>query len=73
MSFNLAQVHAFDVGSFLDKYGVAIRTGHHCAQPLMKYYQVPAMCRASVALYNNQQDIDVLVSSLKRIHTLLVG
>lgn len=73
VSFNLAQVHAFDVGSFLDKYGVAIRTGHHCAQPLMKYYQVPAMCRASVALYNNQQDIDVLVSSLKRIHILLVG
>ncbi|MCY9845185.1 cysteine desulfurase SufS [Vibrio caribbeanicus] len=71
VAFNLGELHAFDVGSFLDKYGVAIRTGHHCAQPLMKHYGVTSMCRASIAIYNTQQDIDTLVTSLKRIQTLL--
>ncbi|WP_339388945.1 cysteine desulfurase SufS [Vibrio caribbeanicus] len=71
VAFNLGELHAFDVGSFLDKYGVAIRTGHHCAQPLMKHYGVTSMCRASIAIYNTQQDIDTLVTSLKRIQILL--
>lgn len=73
ISFNLGSLHAFDVGSFLDKYGVAIRTGHHCAMPLMKHYNVPGMCRMSVAMYTNQDDIDALVSGLHRIHTLLAA
>jgi len=73
IAFNLANLHAFDVGSFLDKYGVAIRTGHHCAMPLMKRYQVSGMCRASIAMYNNKADIDALVTGLKRIQLLLVG
>ncbi|EKN6297941.1 cysteine desulfurase SufS, partial [Yersinia enterocolitica] len=51
IAFNLGQHHAYDVGSFLDQYGIAIRTGHHCAMPLMAFYQVPSMCRASLALY----------------------
>ena len=50
ISFNFGKLHAFDVGSFLDKYGVAIRTGHHCALPLMKHFKVPSMCRASFAI-----------------------
>ncbi|PPI88141.1 cysteine desulfurase SufS [Candidatus Pantoea edessiphila] len=71
ISFNLGKHHAFDVGSFLDQYGIAIRTGHHCAIPLMRYYNVTAMCRASFAFYNNKKEIDRLVSSLKHINRLL--
>ncbi len=52
IAFNLGKHHAYDVGSFLDNYGVAVRTGHHCAMPLMAFYQVPAMCRASLVMYN---------------------
>ena len=52
IAFNLGKHHAYDVGSFLDNYGIAVRTGHHCAMPLMAFYQVPAMCRASLAMYN---------------------
>ena len=48
IAFNLGKHHAYDVGSFLDQYGIAIRTGHHCAMPLMSFYGVPAMCRASI-------------------------
>ncbi len=52
IAFNLGKHHAYDVGSFLDNYGIAVRTGHHCAMPLMAFYQVPAMCRASLVMYN---------------------
>ncbi|ECE3972371.1 cysteine desulfurase SufS, partial [Salmonella enterica] len=52
IAFNLGKHHAYDVGSFLDNYGIAVRTGHHCAMPLMAWYGVPAMCRASLAMYN---------------------
>ncbi|CCG87182.1 cysteine desulfurase SufS [Erwinia piriflorinigrans] len=71
IAFNLGKHHAFDVGSFLDQYGIAIRTGHHCAMPLMQYYQVPAMCRASFVLYNSEEEVDRLVAGLTRIHRLL--
>ena len=71
ISFNFGKLHAFDVGSFLDKYGVAIRTGHHCALPLMKHFKVPSMCRASFAIYTNVADVDALISGLKRIGMLL--
>lgn len=71
ISFNLGQHHAYDVGSFLDSYGIAVRTGHHCAMPLMSFYQVPAMCRASFALYNTREEVDKLVASLHRIQQLL--
>ncbi|AKC32097.1 cysteine desulfurase SufS [Candidatus Pantoea carbekii] len=73
VSFNLGKYHAFDIGSFLDQYGIAIRTGHHCAMPLMQYYGVPAMCRASFAFYNTKEEIDRLAFSLKRIYHLLSG
>lgn len=71
IAFNLGKHHAYDVGSFLDNYGIAIRTGHHCAMPLMTFYQVPAMCRASLAMYNTEDEMDRLVAGLIRIHRLL--
>lgn len=71
IAFNLGKHHAYDVGSFLDNYGVAVRTGHHCAMPLMAFYNVPAMCRASLVMYNTEEEVDRLVAGLKRIHQLL--
>lgn len=71
IAFNLGQHHAYDVGSFLDQYGIAIRTGHHCAMPLMNHYGVPAMCRASFVLYNSEEEVDRLAVGLTRIHRLL--
>ncbi|WP_145496773.1 cysteine desulfurase SufS [Yersinia bercovieri] len=71
IAFNLGSHHAYDVGSFLDQYGIAIRTGHHCAMPLMAYYKVPSMCRASLALYNTREEVDRLVVGLQRIEKLL--
>lgn len=71
IAFNLGKYHAYDVGSFLDNYGIAVRTGHHCAMPLMAWYGVPAMCRASLAMYNTHEEVDRLVAGLTRIHRLL--
>ncbi len=71
IAFNLGKHHAYDVGSFLDNYGIAVRTGHHCAMPLMAFYDVPAMCRASLAMYNTEEEVDRLVTGLIRIHRLL--
>ncbi|MGK4333267.1 cysteine desulfurase SufS [Lonsdalea quercina] len=73
IAFNLGQHHSYDVGSFLDQYGIAIRTGHHCAMPLMEHYGVSSMCRASLAVYTQREDIDRLVAGLQRIHGLLGG
>ena len=73
IAFNLGKHHAYDVGSFLDQYGIAIRTGHHCAMPLMTHYGVPAMCRASFVLYNSEEEADRLAAGLIRIHRLLGG
>ena len=64
LSFNIEEVHPHDVATILDSYGVAIRAGHHCAQPLMKYMKVNATCRASVYMYNNKEDIDILAEAL---------
>ncbi|ELT6550490.1 cysteine desulfurase SufS [Salmonella enterica] len=71
IAFNLGKHHAYDVGSFLDNYGIVVRTGHHCAMPLMAWYGVPAMCRASLAMYNTHEEVDRLVAGLTRIHRLL--
>ncbi|MXP48942.1 cysteine desulfurase SufS [Pantoea sp. Eser] len=73
IAFNLGKHHAFDVGSFLDQYGIAIRTGHHCAMPLIHHYNVPAMCRASFTFYNSEEEVDRLAAGLTRIHRLLGG
>ncbi|MFT5501451.1 MAG: cysteine desulfurase/selenocysteine lyase, partial [Woeseiaceae bacterium] len=63
-SFLLDDIHPHDIGTILDHQGVAIRTGHHCAMPLMAFYEIPGTARASLALYNNQDDIDRLVDAL---------
>ena len=67
LSFVLENIHPHDIGTFLDFEGVAIRTGHHCTQPLMRRFNIPATSRASFALYNTKEEIDVLVSGLKKI------
>lgn len=66
LSFVLEQVHAHDVGTIVDSEGVAIRTGHHCAMPVMERFGVAATARASFALYNNREDVDRLIAGLKR-------
>ncbi|WP_367988903.1 aminotransferase class V-fold PLP-dependent enzyme [Vibrio sp. NTOU-M3] len=71
VSFNLGHHHPFDVGSFLDRYGIAIRTGHLCSQPLMRALGTSAVCRASFGLYTTQQDVDLLADKLKHIKQLL--
>ena len=63
-SFLLKDIHAHDLGTILDRQGVAVRTGHHCAMPVMDFYAIPGTVRASLALYNNTEDIDVLVAGL---------
>ena len=60
-------VHPHDIGTILDTEGVAIRTGHHCTQPLMERFQIPATARASLAFYNTREDIDVLVKAIDRV------
>jgi len=67
ISFVLDNAHYYDVGTILDKMGIAVRTGHHCAQPLMDYYKIRGTIRASFAFYNTKQEIDTFVSALKRV------
>lgn len=67
VSFVFENIHAHDVGTFLDAGGIAIRTGHHCTMPLLKRFDVPATARASFAFYNNSNDVDCLVESLKKM------
>ena len=67
VSFLLEGVHAHDVGTIVDQDGVAIRTGHHCAQPVMDFYGVTATARASFALYNTKDEVDTLVTALHRV------
>lgn len=67
ISFNVEGVHALDIGSLLDLKGVAVRTGHHCAQPVMQHFNVPAMVRASFAFYNTPQEVDQFVQALHEI------
>ncbi|KAB2853227.1 MAG: cysteine desulfurase, partial [Ignavibacterium sp.] len=67
LSFHLENVHPHDVGTFLDFEGIAIRTGHHCTQPLMKRFNIPATSRASFGLYNTKEEVDVLVRGLTKI------
>mgnify|MGYP000566085886 FL=1 len=71
ISFNIEGIHPYDIGSILDKLGVAVRTGHHCAQPIMNFYCIPGTVRASFAFYNTKEEIDVLVASLKRAQMML--
>ncbi len=71
ISFNVSSIHPFDIGTLLDKYGVAIRSGHHCTQPLWQFYNVPGTIRASFAFYNTFEEVDVFIESLKKSIRLL--
>lgn len=71
VSFNVDGVHNYDMGMILDKMGIAVRTGHHCAEPVMDHYGVTGMCRASLAMYNTAAEIDALVSGVRRAVRML--
>src|SRR5690606_23353835 len=72
ISFLVEGTHPYDVGVILDKLGIAIRTGHHCAQPLMDHYGIPGTARASLAMYNTVEEIDALVAGIARAQAMLV-
>jgi cysteine desulfurase/selenocysteine lyase len=71
ISFNVRGIHPFDVGTLLDKYGIAIRSGHHCTQPICQFYGIPGTIRASFAFYNTMEEIDLLIEALKKSIRLL--
>lgn len=71
ISFNIDKIHPYDIGTIVDKLGVAVRTGHHCAQPIMDFYKIPGTVRASFSFYNTKDEIDVLVSAVKRAKMML--
>lgn len=71
LSFNYDGIHAHDVGTVLDHHGIAVRTGHHCAMPLMQYYGVPAMVRVSFALFNTLEEVDKLCAGLRHVRKVL--
>ena len=71
LSFNVEGVHHYDMGMILDKLGVAVRTGHHCAEPVMDHYGVTGMCRASLAMYNTREEIDALCEGVRRAVRML--
>lgn len=73
LSFNIAGVHGYDLGMILDKLGIAVRTGQHCAEPVMTHYGVQGMCRASLALYTTDEEIAALVKGVKRAVAMLRG
>ena len=71
LSFTLDGIHPHDIGTVLDQEGIAIRTGHHCAQPVMDRFGVPATARASLAFYNTREEIDQLVAGLHKVLEVL--
>jgi cysteine desulfurase / selenocysteine lyase len=70
LSFTMDGVHPHDIGTILDTDGIAIRAGHHCAQPLMQHFGIPSTARASFYLYNTHDEVDVLMRGLERVHAL---
>ncbi|MFT5078205.1 MAG: cysteine desulfurase/selenocysteine lyase [Planctomycetota bacterium] len=71
ISFNVGEIHPYDIGTILDKLGIAVRTGHHCAQPIMDFYRIPGTVRASFAFYNTLEEVDVLVAGVKKATMML--
>ena len=71
VSFNENEIHPYDIGSILDKLGIAVRTGHHCAQPIMDFYKIPGTVRASFSFYNTKEEIDMMIKALKRAIQML--
>ena len=71
ISFNVGNIHPYDIGTILDKMGIAVRTGHHCAQPIMDFYNIPGTIRASFMFYNTKEEIDAFISALKKAILML--
>ncbi len=71
ISFNIEGIHPYDIGTIIDKLGIAVRTGHHCAQPIMDFFKIPGTIRASFAFYNTKEEIDIFVESVKRAQLML--
>ena len=71
ISFNVGNIHPYDIGTILDKMGIAVRTGHHCAQPIMDYYKIPGTIRASFMFYNTKEEIDLFIIALKKAILML--
>ncbi|MFH7014117.1 aminotransferase class V-fold PLP-dependent enzyme [Flavobacterium sp. FlaQc-52] len=71
VSFNIDGIHPYDIGSIIDKLGIAVRTGHHCAQPIMNFFCIPGTIRASFSFYNTKEEIDLMVDAVKKAKTML--
>jgi cysteine desulfurase/selenocysteine lyase len=71
ISFNIDGIHPYDIGTIIDKLGIAVRTGHHCAQPIMDFFKIPGTIRASFAFYNTKEEIDIFVEGVKRAQLML--
>lgn len=71
ISFNLEGIHPYDIGTIIDKLGIAVRTGHHCAQPIMNFYNIPGTLRASFAFYNTKEEIDIFVEAVIKAQMML--
>lgn len=71
ISFNIEGIHPYDIGTIIDKLGIAVRTGHHCAQPIMNFFEIPGTIRASFSFYNTKEEIDALVEAVKKAQLML--
>lgn len=71
ISFLIGEIHPYDLGTIIDKMGIAVRTGHHCAMPLMDYLKIPGTVRASFAFYNTREEIDLLISAVEKAKKML--
>lgn len=71
ISFNIDGIHPYDIGTIIDKLGIAVRTGHHCAQPIMNFFEIPGTIRASFSFYNTKEEIDSLVEAVKKAKMML--
>ena len=71
VSFSVKDLHPFDIGTLLDKQGIAVRTGHHCTQPLMDFYQIPGTVRASFAFYNTREEVDLFITAVEKSISML--
>ena len=71
ISFNIDGIHPYDIGTIVDKLGIAVRTGHHCAQPIMNFFEIPGTIRASFAFYNTKEEIDSMVEAVKKAKMML--
>ena len=72
ISFNFEGLHPYDVGTLVDKMGIAVRTGHHCAQPIMEFFKIPGTIRASFSFYNTKAEIDLMIDALKKANSMLL-